>query len=339
MEACKAQVKEDCERLLSLFQQTDSVRFEMFSKLWREMNFSQIFYGTKDRVETRAFTRQILAMVYKYFLPPFTFQIRVGGLYLLYGLYSTQLAEPREQIHLALKDWEVVKKFEKDAAEAQHFDSIYILRKLLSQKAFRFSATPFLLTYSVKRSVSVQSVCEDFVERTSRPQELASSDLLEELSNIHEHYERQKAAMSSRPEHNLVQKELLPRIRDAIRDFGAWQRNRGAEEDADEGTSSQRESSSRAELLASIKSRSYGEVAEACKSRRHRQVELRQGGAQDQTTPTRTGKQSLKMRSSRKIQSRGDLMKDTLQSTNIWRLTSSDSEPADVQTKRVSFKR
>lgn len=34
----------DCEALLSRFQETDSVRFEDFTELWRSMKFGTIFW-------------------------------------------------------------------------------------------------------------------------------------------------------------------------------------------------------------------------------------------------------------------------------------------------------
>lgn len=43
MASIQKQVKLDCEELLSRFQKTESVRFETFSTLWREMKFSEIF--------------------------------------------------------------------------------------------------------------------------------------------------------------------------------------------------------------------------------------------------------------------------------------------------------
>ena len=46
------------------------------------------------------------------------------------------------QIRLALRDWEDIQKFEQDAINAQHFDVVYIYRKLLAEKAFHFTATP-----------------------------------------------------------------------------------------------------------------------------------------------------------------------------------------------------
>lgn len=49
------------------------------------------------------------------------------------------------QVRVALKDWEDIKAFENDAVEAQHLDVVYILRQLMMQKAFYFTAMPTLV--------------------------------------------------------------------------------------------------------------------------------------------------------------------------------------------------
>ncbi|KAG7255723.1 hypothetical protein CRUP_011752, partial [Coryphaenoides rupestris] len=242
---CREEVSADCEELLTRFQNTDSVRFHVFANIWRDMNFSQVFHGTTDGLEGKAFSRQILAAAGRYFLPPYTFQIRVGALYLLYGLYHHQLATPRVQIQVALKDWEEVSRFQKDAVEAQHLDAIYILRKLFSQKAFCFAAMPRHLSYSQKRTVEKQSVCEEFIERASRPQELVSSDLLEELSNVHEHYQRlrftQHMVHQDLVHPFLAHPDLVPQLHQTVMEFnsslGKVKTPVQAEEDSGEGSS------------------------------------------------------------------------------------------------------
>ncbi|GAA6227422.1 snRNA-activating protein complex subunit 1-like [Lates japonicus] len=349
MDYCRKQVKSDCEELLSRFQQTESVRFEVFSKIWREMNFSHIFYGTVKR-EKRAFSRLVLDSAYSFFLPPFSFQIRVGGLYLLYGLYQCQTASPPEQIRLALKDWDDVKKFEKDALDAQHYDTVYIFRKLMSLKAFHFTAMPTLLAYQKKRKVERSALCEEFVERASRPQELINIELLEELSNIHGLYEKLKTSVSSMSEQadsslNLTHKDLVPQLRSTVVHFYNWQQRKdGAEEDEDsgEGTSSQQECSIRAERLASIKSKAYGQAAEASKSRRHRQVEVdftsSEAGPSNTPGPSRITKPSLKARTNENVHISGDVWKEATTTTQINRLTSLDSVPEEKPRKSKKFK-
>lgn len=50
-----------------------------------------------------------------------------------------------EQIRVALKDWEDMKKFENDAVNAQHHDVVYILHRLMFIRAFHFTAMPTLV--------------------------------------------------------------------------------------------------------------------------------------------------------------------------------------------------
>ncbi|XP_054861868.1 snRNA-activating protein complex subunit 1b [Amphiprion ocellaris] len=335
MDFCRKQVKTDCELLLSRFQQTQSVRFEVFSGIWRDVNFSHIFCGTL-KFEKRPFSRLVLDTASSFFLPPFSFQIRVGGLYLLYSLYHSQPALPSEQIRLALKDWEDVKKFERDAMDARHLDAVYILRRLMFCKAFHFTAMPTRLFYRKRRKAERSVLCEEFMERVSRPQELISVELLEELGNIHELYEKLKTSTSSTkldPSVQLVRKDLVPQLRGTVLDFYKWQHRKDGDdgdEDVGEGTSSQQECSRRAELLASIKSKAYGDATEASKSRRHRQVELDltcdETGSAPMSARPRVGKPSLKARTNENIRISGDIWKDAEETTLINRLAMLDSE-------------
>ncbi|XP_067470805.1 snRNA-activating protein complex subunit 1b [Thunnus thynnus] len=349
MDFCRKQVKSDCEELLSRFQTTESVRFQQFSDIWREMKFEQIFYGTMKH-EKRTFSRLVLDTAYRYFLPPFSFQIRVGGLYLLYSLFHCQTASPSEQIRLSLKDWEDVKKFEKDAVNAQHFDVTFILRQMMFHKAFHFTAMPTLLAFKKKRKIEGSPLCEEFMERTSRPQELINTELLEELSNVHDLYEKMKVSVASSSEQapssvNLIRKDLVPQLRGTVMDFYKWQQRKDEtddDEDSGEGTSSQQECSRRAELVASIKSKAYGNAAEASKSRRHRQVEVdftsSEAGPALTTSHSRTSKPSLKARTNESVFITGDLWKEAMTSTQINCLTTLDSVPEEKPKQHKRFK-
>lgn len=342
-------MKSDCEELLSRFQTTESVRFQLFSDIWREMKFEQIFYGTMKH-EKRTFSRLVLDTAYRYFLPPFSFQIRVGGLYLLYSLFHCQTASPSEQIRLSLKDWEDVKKFEKDAVNAQHFDVTFILRQMMFHKAFHFTAMPTLLVFKKKRKIEGSPLCEEFMERTSRPQELINTELLEELSNIHDLYEKMKVSVASSSEQapssvNLIRKDLVPQLRSTVVDFYKWQQRKDEtddDEDSGEGTSSQQECSRRAELVASIKSKAYGNAAEASKSRRHRQVEVdftsSEAGPALTLSHSRTSKPSLKARTNESVFITGDLWKEAMTSTQINCLTTLDSVPEEKPKQYKRFK-
>uniref|UniRef100_A0A672L245 Uncharacterized protein n=1 Tax=Sinocyclocheilus grahami TaxID=75366 RepID=A0A672L245_SINGR len=120
-----------------------------------------------------------------------------------------------------------------------------------------------------------RKICEEFVDPPSRPQELVSTDVLEEIAIIHEHYEGLKKAIFTEPDPNLniVQQNLVPKLNSAVFAYSNWQMNHAVSICAYESMSS------RAQLLALIKSKSYGQVIEVkidCikRSRHHRQTEL-----------------------------------------------------------------
>lgn len=46
------------------------------------------------------------------------------------------------QIWIALKDWMCIQEFVFDAVSCQHLDVVYVYRKLVSEKAFLYTAMP-----------------------------------------------------------------------------------------------------------------------------------------------------------------------------------------------------
>ncbi|KAM5273605.1 snRNA-activating protein complex subunit 1 [Ctenodactylus gundi] len=285
-------LRADCEALLSRFQETDSVRFEDFTELWRSMKFGTIFCGKMRNLEKNTFTKEALALAWQYFLPPYTFQIRVGALYLLYGLYNTQLCQPKQKIRVALKDWDEVLKFQQDAINAQHFDAAYIFRKLRLDRAFHFTAMPKLLSYRVKKKIHRTEVTEEFKDSSDRVMKLITSDVLEEMLNVHDHYQNMKHVISadkSKPDKalSLIKDDFFDNIKNIVLEHQQWHKDRKKCE--------------RAESLAKIKSKAFSVVAQAPKSRRHRQVKFdssdsdsASGQGDSKATKKKRAKQPLK---------------------------------------------
>ncbi|XP_049441391.1 snRNA-activating protein complex subunit 1-like [Epinephelus fuscoguttatus] len=288
---------EDVEELLARFQQTDSIRYEVFSAIWREMGFSDVFTGIISIAEMKRFCRLALATAVKYFLPPYSYQIRVGGLYLMFGLYHTQLAAPPVKIRLALKDWAVIQKFVKDSVDSGHQDIVYIYEKLVATKAIHYTAMPHFLSFHKHRKPKKQPVCAEFLGRCTAIQELLSADILEELTNIQSQYEKMKEATAEVScKATMTHRGFAASLKDSMTEFIMWQQKTfkkakkhkksddddGEEEEEEEEYEEEEEeeeekptesSRSRARLLSSIKQKSYSNFQEPSKSRRHRQAE------------------------------------------------------------------
>uniref|UniRef100_A0A4W3GVL4 Small nuclear RNA activating complex polypeptide 1 n=1 Tax=Callorhinchus milii TaxID=7868 RepID=A0A4W3GVL4_CALMI len=247
-------LRTDLEELLSRFQRTETVRYEEFSAIWRDMKFSAIFNGRMKNTDRRIFTQEVLAQAHVYLFPPYKFQIRFGGLYLLYGLYNTQVCQPKVKIRMGLKDWDEVLEFQQEMLKAEHYDAVYILNKMLRDRAFHFTALPRM-----------------------------------EIVNIHKHYQRMKCMISTNKTHpdkalSLLREEFVTQLKNIATDFKQCQDHKQPRKPKNEelgGSSAEEEDNSkletgfsRAQTLAMIKSKSYSSVPKVSRSRRHRQVEL-----------------------------------------------------------------
>ncbi|XP_062379489.1 snRNA-activating protein complex subunit 1b [Sardina pilchardus] len=358
-------LKTDLEELLNRFQRTDSVRYEDFSAIWRDMNFGGIFLGIKNLKEKNEFSRMALTAATAYLLPPYAFQVRVGGVYILYGLYHSQSSFPKQKIRLALKDWEDVQAFTQDAMGSQHYDVVYILHKLLGAKAFHFTAMPVPLVFVKDKKQRGTTNAEVAAKPASRPQKLVTTQMLEEVANIHQHYKQLKeSVVVQNPESNLnlLRQNLVPKLFNSVMSYSTWQkihmdgRKEASELNLEEPSTSsssfdpRQESSRRANLLAAIKARSYGQVVEAAKSRRHRQAELssaaeagpreergfgQEPGAKPVPVPRRRQRftNSLRYRTLRRLYENGGIPEEFLKCTKLWKLSKADG---DETTERVA---
>ncbi|XP_046691839.1 snRNA-activating protein complex subunit 1a isoform X2 [Silurus meridionalis] len=298
--------KNDCEELLGRFQQVESVRYEEFAAIWRAMDFSSVFYGMITNYEKRPFTRLVFTTVYDYFLPPYSFQIRVGALYMFYGLYFTQLVWPKEKIWIALKDWMCVQNFLSDALTCQHLDVVYVYRKLVYEKAFFYTAMPIQLTFDGKRRYKSKKINELFQDQRSRVMELVNAGTVEEITNVHAHYERIKEALQVSTSVSVTPVNLSVQLQQCALEFQQWKENTKNSRNKSTGKKEKEstphlENSKRADQLASIKSKSYGHLATASKSRRHRQVEMDNSGSgtdhtQESLSPHKQKQLSLRQR-------------------------------------------
>ncbi|NXO77861.1 SNPC1 protein, partial [Sitta europaea] len=326
-------LQQDCEELLGAFQQADTVRFERFAELWRERRFHTVFYGRARALERNKIAKKTLDVAQQYFLPPYSFQIRVGALYLLYGLYNAQLCQPKQKIRIALKDWPEVQKFHWDLLDSQHYDAAYIFRKMRLARAFHFTAMPKPLTYRTKKKIEESYFKEEFKDPSNRVNSLITNDVLEELMNIHDHYQKMKCVISadkSQPDQalSLIKDDFVVNLKDITLEHQEWQQNRmklfqnAKETDETENKKMEEtllgsEGAERANALARIKYKSYSAVVEASKSRRHRQVQLEssESGSRCGKSPSRsktTSRQPARTRGSSEVRGEMQVAKETV---------------------------
>nr|XP_032818804.1 snRNA-activating protein complex subunit 1 isoform X3 [Petromyzon marinus] len=269
----------DCEQLLDRFRRTDSVRYEDFAAVWRDMNFSLIHHGFVKDQDRKEFTEELILLASQYLSPIYSFQIR-----------------------LALKEWDDLSKLYQEIVEQEHYDADYIYRSLCDQHAFHYTALPAPLMFRMgkmrKANIWKEKMNEHggLRQNHNRVSGVVSADAMEELQNIHEHYHHMKCAISTsklQPDKSLslARDDMQQAVKDALATYQLWSDVRASKKPkaASTGKSTERSAEdkerhsyeednavgcSRAEKLAAIKNKSYNNPTKAPRSRRHRQTEI-----------------------------------------------------------------
>ncbi|XP_010166718.1 snRNA-activating protein complex subunit 1, partial [Antrostomus carolinensis] len=226
-------------------------------------------------------------------------------------------------IRIALKDWPEIQRFQQDLLDSQHYDAAYIFRTLRLARAFHFTAMPKLLNYRTKKKIQENEFKEEFKDPSNRVNSLITNDVLEELMNIHDHYQKMKCVISadkSQPDKalSLIKDDFVVTLKNITLEHQEWQQNRmklflnaketdEASNKKEEDTLLESEGSERANALARIKYKSYSAVVEASKSRRHRQVKLEssESGSNYEKSPSRSKKTSRRPQPARRRNSLG----------------------------------
>ncbi|PIK55619.1 putative snRNA-activating protein complex subunit 1 [Apostichopus japonicus] len=217
---------------------------DLYFKISREGELSKES-GLKIMEHKREFTEEAFRLAVAYLSPPFDFQQRTGGLYLMYAFYSTQRYQPKLKIRLSLQQWEHLKDIELEFKNQGHLDAAYILMKLKAAKAFIFA-------YSSKQFCFhkgyVEESSDKMVAEMQRDIEQAfPEDLLRKLHETHHKYQLLKSQLGISENLNHVTSSMAEVIAQRFQDIDG-------EEDKN-GNSSKR--SSRSERVAQLKAKSF----------------------------------------------------------------------------------
>ncbi|XP_060069591.1 snRNA-activating protein complex subunit 1-like [Ylistrum balloti] len=215
-------IKDDFEDLLQRFIATETVRYENFVEIWRDMKMSMIFAGRQSEREVREFTEECFRIASQYVVAPYNFQVRVGALYLMYGIFNTQPLCQRVKIRTTHSMWRDLLEFQSEAHRQQHLDVDFVFHKLRFQNAFLFTAKPVEVLHTVDKTKDEVSLSEEFKEEQSVLFDLFSTEMLEQMATVHQHYEAIKVALegpqATKPSRSLsvIKQDVVPGITKAI---------------------------------------------------------------------------------------------------------------------------
>ncbi|RUS72232.1 hypothetical protein EGW08_020005, partial [Elysia chlorotica] len=208
-------VRTDFKRLMDMFLSSATVRFEHFSEVWRSLNMSYLCAGRNSDREAREFVEKVLIIAREYFLPPYQFQARVGGLYLMYAVYQIQPTSPKAKIRLTPQQWDDALHFQQQAKNQSHLDVVYIFNKLIEEQAFQFCFLPQEIgVFSWDCEDAEVDLADEMKEERCNINKLFNYESLEQLSYLQDQYQRMKVVLAgphaTKPDKSLnVVKEKL----------------------------------------------------------------------------------------------------------------------------------
>ncbi|GAB1608804.1 snRNA-activating protein complex subunit 1-like, partial, partial [Argonauta hians] len=191
-----AGVQADFEVLFNRFAKCRPLNFVEFARVWRQMKLSLLCMGRQTEREARQLMEEALLIALHYFHSPYTFEVKAGAFFLLYGLYCTQFFTSKVRIRCTLSDWEEMNTFIKEAMGRKMTDVEFIFHRLCVLKAFLYVASP----NNVRQGDVTSDQCEDLVNTLSTKQpsvmdQLYSTESIQELSALHNQYQRVKALL------------------------------------------------------------------------------------------------------------------------------------------------
>ncbi|XP_063421568.1 snRNA-activating protein complex subunit 1-like isoform X2 [Mytilus trossulus] len=277
-----AGVNADFEKLLQQFTATETVRFEKFSEIWRELKMSFIFAGRDSERECREYTEEMMRWALKYLLPPYNFQVRVGGLYLLYGLFNQQPLVRKVRIRVTPEKWKEIIEFQTEARRQQHLDVNYVFQRLRFDDAFCYTATDTEVTFNLCTGTTIReedTAPEEFKDEQSVLYDLFSEQFLEQLTQLHDHYHNVKVGLegpdANEPSRslNVIQTNIVPSLLGTVMSYQQRKQHlRKATDTENEDMNDEDYKPNGKTIKSEIKAKAYRNVAQASRSRRHRQA-------------------------------------------------------------------
>ncbi|CAI9742210.1 Hypothetical predicted protein [Octopus vulgaris] len=189
-------VQADFEILFNKFAKCKPLNFVEFAKVWRKMKMSMICMGRQTESEAKLLIEECLWITLGYFRAPYNFEVKTGAFFLLYGLYSTQFFVPKVRIRCTLNNWEELNCFIKEAMSKKMTDVEFIFHRLCVLKAFIYVASPnnvFQREYSYDSSEEMVKTL--YNKQTPAIEELFNTENVQELSALHNQYQRVKGLL------------------------------------------------------------------------------------------------------------------------------------------------
>ncbi|GLV35477.1 hypothetical protein CBL_01374 [Carabus blaptoides fortunei] len=178
------------------------------------MHFSLIFAGRRGK-EAIILSTQILSIVKSFFIHTDSFVRKVCCLYIMYGIFYKQPFLKYSKILVTMPEWKHILEFIKVVQDNNHFDTFYIILKLIGDNAFELSA------FQAKRMnmKRVHNYTKDIAVILPTLKDSKIQGMLKDLQIVGDSYEKAKMELAESrnlPEIKYCDNDISKYIQDII---------------------------------------------------------------------------------------------------------------------------
>lgn len=193
--------EDDCDDLVHRCTQVQTLSYEKFCNIWKEMDFVTIFHGRNATSELAELSEEVILIAKKYMVSTTSnFEESVAGLFLVYALLNLQPLRGFVALRLIPEDVPSIQRIERIARQNRRYDVLYILSNVLIKGPCQCHVAQRErgMERSIKKYFDSYTPADD---RGERPRgvffgQTEESDLLKELGRLGTLYKDAKKALA-----------------------------------------------------------------------------------------------------------------------------------------------
>ncbi|CAH2097505.1 unnamed protein product [Euphydryas editha] len=122
----------DCDELIHRCLQLQTLNYEAFCTIWKDMNFGMIYQGRSSGAEIAEVSEEVIYIAKSYMVKDTdNFEESVAGVFLVYGLLTLQPFRGFASLRIVPDDVQCINRIEVVARRERRLDVLYILGEIL----------------------------------------------------------------------------------------------------------------------------------------------------------------------------------------------------------------
>lgn len=130
----------DIDELVNAFIKIEGVELSQIKELWRSRSFSFIHEARPNHVDPAFFMQALYSCALGHIEEDVSWSEKLGGLYVLYILYETQLCNPPFKIYLSKDDLENIYSLVKEAKKKGTLIALRVVQRMMVKNSFLFGS-------------------------------------------------------------------------------------------------------------------------------------------------------------------------------------------------------